>query len=68
MRTNRELAKHMTQLVLTPKETQDGWQYEVEGDWELLPNQKGVIWVVARDGIEQNYTGPKYSLLWELRR
>ena len=51
-RAKRELAKHMTHLVLTPKETPDGWCYEVNGDWKLLPDQKCVIWLVARDGIE----------------
>ena len=51
-RAKRELAKHMTELVLTPKETPEGWTYEVTGDWKLLPDQKCVIWLVARDGIE----------------
>lgn len=51
-RAKRELAKNLSKLVLTPKQTPEGWVYEVSGDWKLLPEEKCVIWVVARDGIE----------------
>jgi hypothetical protein len=54
-RAKRELAKHMTELVLKPKETPEGWTFEVTGDWKLLPDQKCVIWMVARDSFGQNY-------------
>ncbi len=67
VRAKHELAKHMTQLVLTPKETPKGWQYEVESDWEPLPNQKSVILMVARDGIERNNTLLKFPLALVLR-
>ena len=42
----------MKELVLTPKETEDGKVYEVTGEWQLLPEKKCVILVVARDGVE----------------
>jgi hypothetical protein len=38
--------------VLTPKQRDGEWVYEVTGDWELLPEKKCVILMVARDGIE----------------
>jgi hypothetical protein len=37
--------------VLTPKQRDGDWIYEVTGDWELLPEKKCVILMVARDGI-----------------
>ena len=52
VRAKREPAKHMTQMVLNPDKTPNGWEYDVEGHWKLLPNQKSVIEMVARDGIE----------------
>ena len=47
-----KLAQHIKELVLTPKQRDGGWVYEVTGDWELLPEKKCVILMVARDGIE----------------
>ena len=47
-----KLAQHIKELVLTPKERDGEWVYEVTGDWELLPEKKCVILMVARDGIE----------------
>ena len=47
-----KLAQHIKELVLTPKQRDDEWVYEVTGDWELLPEKKCVILMVARDGIE----------------
>ncbi len=47
-----KLAQHIKELVLTPKKRNGKWVYEVTGDWELLPEKKCVILMVARDGIE----------------
>jgi hypothetical protein len=47
-----KLAQHIKELVLTPKERDGKWVYEVTGDWELLPEKKCVILLVARDGVE----------------
>jgi hypothetical protein len=47
-----ELVKHVRELVLSPKQTQEGAVYEVTGDWKLLPEKECVIWMVARDGVE----------------
>jgi DNA invertase Pin-like site-specific DNA recombinase len=46
-----KLAQHIKELVLTPKQRDGDWIYEVTGDWELLPEKKCVILMVARDGI-----------------
>ena len=57
-----ELAQHISELVLTPKQTEAGPVYEVTGDWKLLPEKKCVIWLVARDGIEPPtpaFSGPR---------
>jgi hypothetical protein len=51
-RAKLELSKHVTKLVLTPKQTPEGPVYEVAGDWKLLPDKECVIWMVARDGVE----------------
>jgi site-specific DNA recombinase len=45
------LARHIGQLKLTPKETEKGPVYEVDGALELL-NENDVVPLVARDGIE----------------
>ena len=47
-----KLAQHIKELVLTPKERDGEWVYDVTGDMELLPEMKCVILMVARDGIE----------------
>ena len=47
-----EMVKHLHELVLSPKQTQEGPVYEVKGDWKLLPEKECVIWLVARDGVE----------------
>ena len=46
------LVKHVHELVLSPKQTQEGPVYEVKGDWKLLPEKECVIWLVARAGHE----------------
>ena len=43
-RAKRELAKHISKLVLTPRQTDGAWAYEVSGDWRLLSDDKFVIW------------------------
>ena len=51
-KTKVKLAQHVKELVLAPGK-QDGEDvYEVSGEWELLPEKKCVILLVARDGIE----------------
>ena len=47
-----KLAQHIGKLVLTPKQRDSECVYEVTGNWELLPEKKCVILMVARDGIE----------------
>ena len=34
-----KLAQHVKELVLTPKDTENGKVYEVTGEWELLPGR-----------------------------
>ena len=47
------LMKHLKRLVLTPMQMPSGIVYSVSGGVELeLPAPKGVLQVVARDGIE----------------
>lgn len=46
------LAQHIGQLTLIPKQTPQGALYEVSGGLELLPTNKDVMQVVARDGVE----------------
>ncbi len=46
-----KLAQHIEELVLTPKQRNGEWVYEVTGAWELLAERKCVILMVARDGI-----------------
>jgi hypothetical protein len=61
-RAKRELAKHISKLILTPRQTDGAWTYEISGDWKLLPDEKCVIWLVARDGIEPPtpaFSGPR---------
>ncbi len=57
-----KLAQHIKELVLTPKQRNGEWVYEVTGDWELLPEKKSVILMVARDGIEPPTRG--FSVLF----
>jgi hypothetical protein len=45
------LAQHVKELVMTPKQRDGKWVYEMTGKWELLPGNKCVILLVARDGI-----------------
>ncbi len=51
-RVKLELLKHVTELVMTPAKHSEGMAYEVTGDWKILPDQKCVISLVARDGVE----------------
>jgi site-specific DNA recombinase len=51
-KTKVKLAQHIKELVLTPKQRDGEWVYEVAGEWELLPEKKCVILLVARDGVE----------------
>jgi hypothetical protein len=51
-KTKVKLARHVKELVLTPAKRDGEGVYEVSGEWELLPEKKCVILVVARDGIE----------------
>jgi hypothetical protein len=46
------LAQHIGQLTLIPKHTPQGAVYEVSGGMELVPTNKDVMQVVARDGVE----------------
>ena len=46
------LARHIGQLVLTPKPNPTGPIYEVTGGFDLLAGNTDVMPVVARDGIE----------------
>ena len=46
------LAKHIAQIVLTPKQTPEGAVYEVSGDVDLFGGEQDVMLMVARDGIE----------------
>jgi site-specific DNA recombinase len=46
------MAHHIGQLTLIPKQTPQGGVYEVSGGMELLPTNKDVMQVVARDGVE----------------
>ncbi len=54
--------------MLTPKQRDGEWVYEVTGEWELLPEKKCVILMVARDGIEQNYTAFQTAIKLILKR
>ena len=61
-RAKLELSQHLTTLVLTPKQGEQGPFYEVTGDWNLLPDERCVILMVARDGIEPPtpaFSGPR---------
>ena len=51
-KTKVKLAQHVKELVLTPGKRDGEDVYEVSGEWELLPEKKCVILLVARDGIE----------------
>ena len=51
-KTKVKLAQHVKELVLTPGKRDGEEVYEVSGEWELLPEKKCVILLVARDGIE----------------
>ena len=46
------LARHIGQLVLTPKTNPTEPIYEVSGGFDLLSGNNDVMPVVARDGIE----------------
>jgi hypothetical protein len=46
------MARHVGELKMTPVETERGKAYQVTGDWQLMPDQKSVVQVVARDGFE----------------
>lgn len=46
------LARHIAQIVLTPKQTSEGPVYEVSGDVDLFGGEQDVMLMVARDGIE----------------
>lgn len=50
--TKLTLRKHIRDLVLTPENGPDGPFYQVSGKWEFLPEDKRVLVLVARDGIE----------------
>ncbi len=50
------LARHIGQLVLTPKTNPTGPIYQVSGGFDLLSGNNDVMPVVARDGIERHYT------------
>jgi hypothetical protein len=54
-KTKVKLAQHVRELVLTPGKKDGEDVYEVSGEWELLPNKKCVILLVARDGIARYY-------------
>ena len=51
-KTKVKLAQHVKELVLTPGKKDGEDVYELSGEWELLPDKKCVILLVARDGIE----------------
>ena len=51
-RRRRSTGQHVKELVLTPGKRDGEEVYEVSGEWELLPEKKCVILLVARDGIE----------------
>jgi len=55
-KTKVKLAQDVEELVLTPGKRDGEDVYEVSGEWELLPEKKCVILMVARDEIERNYT------------
>ena len=50
--TRTALAKHIAQIVLTPKQSPEGPVYEVSGDVDLFGGEQDVMLMVARDGIE----------------
>jgi hypothetical protein len=45
------LARHIGQLVITPRPNPTGPVYEVSGGYDLLAGNNDVMLVVARDGI-----------------
>ena len=49
------LAKHIAEIVLTPKQSPEGPVYEVSGDVDLFGGEQDVMLMVARDGIAQHY-------------
>jgi site-specific DNA recombinase len=51
VKSKTALARHIGQLKLTPKETEKGPVYELDGALDLL-NENDVMPLVARDGIE----------------
>ena len=46
------LAKHIAEIVLTPKQSPEGPVYEVSGDVDLFGGEQDVMLMVARDGVE----------------
>lgn len=67
-KTKMKMAQHVKELVLTPGKRDGESVYEVSGEWELLPEKKCVILMVARDGFVRDYTSPKWPLRLTLRR
>ena len=60
------LAQHIGQLTLIPKQTPQGAVYEVSGGMELLPTNKDVMQVVAKDGVEPPtpaFSGQKLTVI-----
>ena len=67
-KTKVKLAQHVKELVLTPAKRDGEEVYEVSGEWELLPEKKCVILLVARDGLAQDYAGLKCAIRVALRK
>jgi hypothetical protein len=63
-----KLAQHVKELVLTPGKRDGEDVYEVDGEWELLPEKKCVITMVARDGFGRDYMRPTLHLELALRK
>jgi len=65
--TKLTLRKHIRDLVLTLENGPEGPFYQVNGKWEFLPEDKGVLVLVARDGSQSKYT-PSADLSFPLSR
>jgi hypothetical protein len=62
-RAKQELQKHITKLVLTPKETPDGNVFEVSGDVALFVGGKDDVMVTnSLEGIAQHHILPTILL------
>ena len=49
----KKLSEHIGELTFTPTHTEEGAAYAITGEWNLLPEKKDVVVLVARDGLDR---------------